>query len=196
MKKLLLATAVAALSVSAAQAAPTVYGKAFLAADYVNTEFDGVNNASDRDSDTVEINSYSSRIGLRGSEAMTANTDIVYQLEYGIRPDGESRTFQSRDTYLGVVNKDFGEVRAGRNQSTLDYINNVIVNNGYWDNLGTNNLDDNQKLSGLNMSDSGRINNSIIWKAWMVTKIQTQIRSLLAVSICLKTTSSCMLTLV
>ena len=34
MKKLLLATAVAALSVSAAHAAPTVYGKAFLTADY------------------------------------------------------------------------------------------------------------------------------------------------------------------
>ncbi|MGP4951434.1 porin, partial [Psychrobacter sp. T6-1] len=35
MKKLLLATAVAALSVSAAQAAPTVYGKIFITTDYV-----------------------------------------------------------------------------------------------------------------------------------------------------------------
>ena len=166
MKKLLLATAVAALSVSAAQAAPTLYGKAFVAADYVNGEFDSnVNDAFDRDEDTVEINSYSSRIGLRGSEAMTANTDVVYQLEYGIRVDGESRNFESRDTYLGVVNKDFGEVRAGRNQSTLDYINNVIVNEGYWDNLGGNQLESNQKLGGLNMADSSRINNSIIWKA-------------------------------
>lgn len=165
MKKLLLASAVAALSVSAAQAAPTVYGKAFVAADYVNAEFDGVNNSDDFDTDTVEINSYSSRIGLKGSEAVTANTDVVYQLEYGIRLDGEDRTFKSRDTYLGVVNKDFGEIRAGRNQSTLDYINNVIVNEGYWDNLGSSNLDSNQKLAGLNMSDSSRINNSIIWKA-------------------------------
>ena len=166
MKKLLLATAIAALSVSAANAAPTVYGKAFLSADYVNGEFDSnVNDAFDRDEDTVEINSYSSRIGLKGSEAMTANTDVVYQLEYGVRVDGEDRTFQSRDTYLGVVNKDFGEIRAGRNQSTLDYINNVIVNEGYWDNLGSNNLNSNQQLAGLNMSDSGRINNSIIWKA-------------------------------
>ena len=165
MKKLLLASAVAALSVSAAQAAPTVYGKAFVAADYVNAEFDADNNAFDRDEDTVEINSYSSRIGLKGSEAVTANTDVVYQLEYGIRVDGEDRTFKSRDTYLGVVNKDFGEIRAGRNQSTLDYINNVIVNEGYWDNLGSGNLESNQKLGGLNMADSGRINNSIIWKA-------------------------------
>lgn len=165
MKKLLLASAVAALSVSAAQAAPTVYGKAFVTADYVNADFDSNNNAVDRDEDTVEINSNSSRIGLKGSEAMTANTDVVYQLEYGVSVDGEDRTFKSRDTYLGVVNKDFGEIRAGRNQSTLDYVNNVIVNQGYWDNLGGNKLASNESQGGLNMADSGRINNSIVWKA-------------------------------
>lgn len=38
MKKLALATAVAALSVSAAQATPTVYGKAFLTIDANNTD--------------------------------------------------------------------------------------------------------------------------------------------------------------
>lgn len=165
MKKLLLASAVAALSVSAAQAAPTVYGKAFVTADYVNTEFDGVSNASDYDNDTVEINSNSSRIGLKGSEAMTANTDVIYRLEYGTSVDGEGDGLSNRDTYLGVVNKNFGEIRAGKNQSTLDYVNNVIVNNGYWDNLGGNKIESNEKLSGLNMSDSSRINNSIVWKA-------------------------------
>ena len=40
MKKLLLATAVAALSVSAAHAAPTVYGKAFLTADVIENDYD------------------------------------------------------------------------------------------------------------------------------------------------------------
>ena len=40
MKKLLLATAVAALSVSAANAAPTVYGKIFMTADFVDSELD------------------------------------------------------------------------------------------------------------------------------------------------------------
>ena len=51
MKKLLLATAIAALSVSAANAAPTVYGKAFVTMDYVNAD-DGA-----KDSDSVQINS-------------------------------------------------------------------------------------------------------------------------------------------
>ena len=167
MKKLLLATAIAALSVSAANAAPTLYGKAFVTADYVNAEIDYPNGdpRADRDSDSVQINSNSSRIGIRGSEAMTANTDVIYQLEYGTRVDGDSDGFSNRDTYLGLVNKQFGEFRAGKNQSTLDKINNVVVNDGFWDNLGGNELEEDENYGGLNMADSSRINSSVIWMA-------------------------------
>ena len=135
MKKLLLATAIAALSVSAANAAPTIYGKAFVAADYINAEFDGPS-GNMYDEDNVEINSHASRLGFKGSEAVTANTDVIYQLEYGTSISGDNATFTNRDTYLGVNNKQFGEFRAGKNQSTLARIDNVVVNEGYWDNLG------------------------------------------------------------
>ncbi|MES1964156.1 porin [Psychrobacter sp. AH5] len=166
MKKLLLATAVAALSVSAANAAPTLYGKAFLAADYVNAEFDA--NAPyapyNYDEDTVEINSHASRIGLKGSEAMTANTDVIYRLEYGTSIDGDNATFTNRDTYLGVVNKQFGEFRVGKNQSSLARIDNVVVNQGYWDNLGQT-RNESEVVEALNMADSNRIQSSIIWTA-------------------------------
>ena len=164
MKKLLLATAVAALSVSAANAAPTIYGKAFVTADYVNAEIDYPNGAdnADRDSDSVQINSNSSRIGLRGSEAMTANTDVIYQLEYGTSIDGDNATFTNRDTYLGLKNKQFGEFRVGKNQSSLDKINNVVVNQGYWDNLG-NNATESEVVDALNMADSSRIKSSVLW---------------------------------
>ncbi|WP_306304331.1 hypothetical protein [Psychrobacter sp. JCM 18903] len=64
MKKLLLATAVAALSVSAANAAPTIYGKAFVAADYINAEFD-TDTGNMYDEDNVEINSHASRLGFK-----------------------------------------------------------------------------------------------------------------------------------
>ena len=158
MKKLLLATAIAALSVSAANAAPTVYGKAFLAADYVNAEFDGPA-GNMYDEYTIEINSHSSRIGFKGSEAMTANTDVIYQLEYGTSIDGDSNGFKNRDTFLGVNNKQFGEFRVGRNQSSLDRINNVATaDGGYWNYLGS-------KASKDNMVESGRIDNSMIWTA-------------------------------
>ena len=113
MKKLLLATAVAALSISAAQAAPTVYGKAFLTLDY--SDFD--------DKSDTTLNSNSSRIGFKGAEALTANTDLVYQLEYGIDIDENSDQFTSRDTYLGLANKQYGTFVAGRLTTIDDNIN-------------------------------------------------------------------------
>jgi len=163
MKKLLLATAIAALSVSAANAAPTVYGKAFVAMDYVNAEFDGPA-GNMYDEDTVEINSHASRLGFKGSEAMTANTDVIYQLEYGTKIDGDKNGFTNRDTFLGVNNKQFGEFRVGKNQSTLARIDNVVVNQGYFDNLGTT-PNENEVIDALNMADSNRIASSIIWTA-------------------------------
>ena len=189
MKKLLLATAVAALSVSAANAAPTVYGKAFVTADYVDAEVDlSVVETGSPDirlngsEDTVQVNSTFSRIGVKGSEAMTANTDVIYQLEYGIDVDAsDDNTFKSRDTFLGLANKNFGQVRVGRNTSVLDYVNNVTVTEGYWDNLGSNTLnteseldiDENGRVVGfsedivqaLNMVNFTRLDNSVVWIA-------------------------------
>lgn len=113
MKKLLLATAIAALSVSAAHAAPTVYGKAFVTADYYDVD----------DESSTQLNSTGSRIGLKGGEPLTANTDLVYQLEYGIDIDENSQQFKSRDTYLGLANKQYGTFLAGRLTTIDDYIN-------------------------------------------------------------------------
>lgn len=118
MKKLLLASAVAALSITAAQAAPTVYGKAFLTLDVQ----DGNSNSAAKDSRT-QLNSNSSRIGLKGSEALTNNTNLLYQLEYGVKVDDNSTQFKSRDTYLGLANKQYGTLVAGRLTAIDDYVN-------------------------------------------------------------------------
>lgn len=117
MKKLLLAAAVAALSTVAAQAAPTVYGKAFLTVDVQEGDL--------ADTERAQLNSNTSRIGFKGSEALSAQTDLVYQLEYGVDVDVDTNyldnqqlqrkgQFYSRDTYLGLSNKQFGTVLAGR----------------------------------------------------------------------------------
>ncbi len=140
MKKLVLATAVAALSVTAAQAAPTVYGKVFLTLDLKDGDTDvttvnhttgkSTTTSEDWDSDETrsQLNSNSSRIGLRGSEALTANTDVVYQLEYGVKVDDNTKEeqFKSRDTYLGLANKQYGTLLAGRLSAIdgrVDYAN-------------------------------------------------------------------------
>lgn len=116
MKKLLLASAVAALSVSAAHAAPTVYGKAFLTVDAGNakdTYKSGIVQTTE-DINTSGLNSNSSRIGLRGSEALTADIDVVYKLEYGINIDNGDDTVSR---VVGVKPK-------------LDKSGNVVVDKG------------------------------------------------------------------
>lgn len=110
MKKLLIASTVAALSVTAAHAAPTVYGKAFLTLDLQ----DGDKELAGLYDTRTQLNSNGSRIGLKGGERLTANTDLVYQLEYGIKVDDNSPQFTSRDTYLGLANKQYGTLLAGR----------------------------------------------------------------------------------
>ena len=141
MKKLLLATAVAALSVSAAHAAPQIYGKALLTVDYVDFA----------DNSETQLNSTGSRIGLKGGEALTANTDLVYQLEYGIDIDENSDQFTSRDTYLGLANKQYGTLVAGRLSAIDDNINYVSQTVGLFD--------------GFNAAswDGDRVNNSMAY---------------------------------
>ncbi|MDO5651380.1 MAG: porin [Moraxella sp.] len=136
MKKLLLASAVAALSITAAQAAPTVYGKAFLTLDInegdtktTNVATGEVTKTSDRG--RSQLNSVASRIGFKGSEALTANTDLVYQLEYRLDVDKDAaRNFESRDTYLGLSNKQYGTLVAGRLSAIDDYIQYAKVVKG------------------------------------------------------------------
>ena len=165
MKKLLLASAIAALSVSAAQAAPTVYGKAFITTDYVNIDNDTT------DTDSLQVNSNLSRIGFKGSEAMTANTDVVYQLEYNIDVDGDrAEAFVSRDTYLGLKNDTYGEFRFGHQHSSAQWVNNVLVGKGYYDNQGTF------------MADSKRIDSSVLWRAPKVEGIPVQVTAMYGAS--------------
>lgn len=123
MKKLLLATAVAALTATAANAAPTVYGKAFLTMDYVE---DG----------RTQLNDNSSRIGLKGAEALSDDTSVVYQLEYGVDVTGEDGgVFKSRDTYLGLSSKTAGTVLAGRLTAIDDMVNFANVTSGMYDGI-------------------------------------------------------------
>lgn len=138
MKKLLLASAIAALSITAAHAAPTVYGKAYLTLDVK----DGNDAAKAASTETrTKLNSNVSRIGVKGSEALTANTDVIYQLEYGVKVDSantsedsvvkaKKQTFVARDTYLGLANKKFGTLVAGRLTAIDDYVNYANVTTG------------------------------------------------------------------
>lgn len=118
MKKMLLASAVAALSVGTAQAAPQVYGKAFLAVEMAKTDTTvsatGSNAVKTTNTTRPQLNSVGSRIGFKGSEALSPNTDAIYKLEYGVNLDDNRPQFASRETYIGLQNKQYGTLKVGR----------------------------------------------------------------------------------
>lgn len=110
MKKLLLAAAVATLGVSAAQAAPTLYGKLNVTLDQVdNKNFDG-------DSDVTEVNSNASRIGVKGEEKLTDNLSAVYLAEWAISTDGSGSDtdLSARNRFIGLKTPGVGTLKVGK----------------------------------------------------------------------------------
>ena len=123
MKKIAIASAIALASITAAHAAPTVYGKAFLTLDYVSTDYDASNK---KDEDTFKLTSNQSRIGFKGDDDLTDTTKLIYQLEYQINPDDDSQQFRSRNTYVGLAHNTLGTVLAGRHDTPLKLVQNKV----------------------------------------------------------------------
>ncbi len=131
MKKLLLATAIATLSISAAQAAPKVYGKLHLAVDSI-TSNSGAPGADDVT--TTDVMSNASRFGLKGEDELTATTSAIYMAEWGISGDISSgNDLKARNRYVGLKNTNFGTVKLGgfdtalkESQGKVDLFNDTV----------------------------------------------------------------------
>ncbi len=107
MKKLLLATAVAALSLSSVQAAPTLYGK-------LNISLDQVSNDDFSEDKVTEVNSNASRLGVKGEEKITDTLSAVYLAEWEISGDGDDETLKQRNRFAGLKFANVGTLKAGR----------------------------------------------------------------------------------
>ena len=103
MKKLLLAAVVATMGTSAAQAAPTLYGK-------VNVSVDSYDDGKD---DKIEVNSNASRIGVKGEEKLTDQLAAIYQAEWEIDVDGGDDVFKKRNIFAGLKWANLGTLKAG-----------------------------------------------------------------------------------
>ncbi|MEM8593210.1 MAG: porin [Pseudomonadota bacterium] len=111
MKKVLLTGAIALPASVAAQAAPTLYGKANVS--YQKT--------TDDNQDQWEPNSNSSRLGVKGDAEVTDDLTAVYKAEFEISiDDGDKKgqTFAQRNIYAGVKGN-FGQVVAGKFDTPL-----------------------------------------------------------------------------
>ena len=177
MKKIALASAIALASITAAHAAPTVYGKVLLTGEYTDVDD---KTAANKDTSTTKLVSNFSRIGFKGEDDLTDTTKLVYQLEYGIDVDAASNQdskgkdknqFYSRNTYIGLAHNTMGTLLAGRYDTPFRLAKGgVDVFNDY----------DNVWLGKL-MAGEQRVDNVIAYKS--PTLVGTPVTFLGAVSL-------------
>lgn len=115
MRKTMLAVAVGAtfLASATAYAAPTVYGRFNVALDSQEDEI-GLDFGTADSTIKLRDNNNSSRLGVKGKEELgIGDLNVIYQLEYGIDPDGsESNPFSKRNLFVGLEGG-FGQLKAG-----------------------------------------------------------------------------------
>jgi len=65
------------------------------------------------------LNSYSSRVGLKGTRVLSDDLTGIAQIETGVAPDDNANagTWGSRETYAGLRSKTFGTVKVGKHDS-------------------------------------------------------------------------------
>lgn len=169
MKKIAIASAIALASITAAHAAPTVYGKAFLTLDYVSTDYDAANKT---DEDTFKLNSNQSRIGFKGDDDLTDTTKLIYQLEYQINPDDDSQQFKSRNTYVGLAHNTLGTVLAGRHDTPLKLAQNKVdvFNDSLFD------------IKNAGVSGENRANNTLAYQSPVIVGMPVSFMAATALS--------------
>jgi predicted porin len=111
MQKKIIALAIAsAMTVPALAyaAEATVYGQVNLSYDMVN---DGAVTSAVSNN---QLNSNTSRLGLKGSEDLSGGLSAIWQVEGTLGPDTGGSTLFNRNNFLGLKSNDFGSLLAGR----------------------------------------------------------------------------------
>ncbi|AUH51563.1 porin [Chromobacterium sp. ATCC 53434] len=168
MQKKNLAAIVASLFIVpvAAHADVTIYG--FISA--------GIESAKATGSTTSQYNSRTrvvdenSRIGFKGWESLGGGTKAIWQVESSLRnfeqggtnDKGQTATFATRNTFIGIDNTDVGRFLIGQNDSAYKVFTGSSASA-----LGTdvfvNTTADNFSASSVNSRGEARLTNSIHW---------------------------------
>ena len=132
MKKHIIAVAVAAaFAAPAVMADTTLYGLANMSLDYIDVG-DGmgmkrnpgasntfVNTGTVQGSSNVNVQSGSSRLGVKGSEKISNDLSAVYQAEFGVQMSDSTTSLTNRNQYVGLSSKSFGTFIAGRHDTPM-----------------------------------------------------------------------------
>lgn len=132
-----------ALSVAAALTAPgaasaldyDIYGRLHLSLTQMDND----------DSDSLNLTSNSSRLGIKGSHELTDGLTGIFQIESGLSADNGGGELATRNTFAGLRGN-FGTVRAGQFDTAVKKINGAV--DFFSDQVG-----DNQSLPAIKKFD-------------------------------------------
>ncbi|WP_028765612.1 porin [Shewanella fidelis] len=155
MKKTLISASVASVltlaSFGALADGPSFYGRLDLAvtnSDQSTTLQGGTNGAEVGESGTYLENNFS-HVGVKGSESLTSNIDVIYQMEFQVEnTSGSGDVFKARNTFLGLKSQ-FGTVLAGRNDTVFKQAEGGI------DVFGNTNADIDRLVAGQTRASDG-----------------------------------------
>ncbi|MCL1139943.1 porin [Shewanella pneumatophori] len=149
MKKTVLSvtivSALAATSFTALADGPSFYGRADLA--ITNSDM-GIATQNQKSGTIIENNF--SWLGVKGTEAINSDLEVVYQMEFGVSNfDNSGNTFSARNTFLGLKSATAGTVLVGRNDTVFK------AAEGGFDIFGNTNSDIDLLAAGQSRSADG-----------------------------------------
>lgn len=148
MKKTLISASVASVltlaSFGALAEGPSFYGRLDLSVTNSDT---GATTQNGKEGTVLENNF--SHIGVKGSESLTSNIDVIYQMEFQVENTTNSgETFKARNTFLGLKSQ-VGTVLVGRNDTVFKQ------SEGGVDVFGNTNADIDRLVGGQTRSGDG-----------------------------------------
>ncbi|MBW8182602.1 porin [Shewanella nanhaiensis] len=155
MKKTLISASVASVltlaSFGALADGPNFYGRLDLSvtnSDKSSTLQSGTNGAENGESGTYLENNFS-HVGVKGSESLTSNIDVIYQMEFQVEnTSGSGDVFKARNTFLGLKSS-AGTVLVGRNDTVFKQAEGGV------DIFGNTNADIDRLVGGQTRSSDG-----------------------------------------
>lgn len=170
MQKKNLAAIVASLFIVpvAAHADVTIYG--FMSGGIESAKATGNGTASKEYSSRTRVVDHNSRIGFKGWEDLGGGTKAIWQVESSLRnfeqggtnDAGQSATFGTRNTFIGIDNADFGKILLGNNDSAYKTLSGSS-NSALGVDVMVNTTADNFGKSSVNGRGEERVKNSIHW---------------------------------
>ncbi|OBU85834.1 porin [Chromobacterium subtsugae] len=170
MQKKNLAALVASLFILpvAAHADVTIYG--FISAGIESAKATGNGNSAKDYTSRTRVSDQNSRIGFKGWEDLGGGTKAIWQVESSLRnfenggtnDKGQTASFGTRNTFIGIDNADFGKVLLGQNDSAYKVFTGSS-NSALGTDLMVNTTADNFGSSSVNSRGEARLANSVHW---------------------------------